>query len=135
MAESVFSKMVTDAGLEGKLCCGSAAAHRDELGNPPHRGTREKLAAEGVPLVPHRARLLTASDGERYDWLIGMDEANVRDIVRITGRPERVRALLDFTDHPRPIADPWYTGDFDRTYEDIKEGCAALLRALQTEIV
>ena len=84
-----------------------------------------------IPLVPHRARLLTRADGEYYDLIIGMDAENARHMRRILGDCRaKVCLLLDFTDHPRAIADPWYTGNFDATYADVCEGCAALLNAL-----
>ena len=124
-----MAHLIKKRGLDGKIVVGSAAAHTDELGNIPHRGTREKLAREGVPLVPHRARLLTRADGESYDYLIGMDEWNVRDMKKIVGAnyENKVYMLLDFTSRPRTIADPWYTGNFDETYSDVLEGCKALL--------
>lgn len=132
MAESVCAYLIKERGLTNSVCVDSAAAHRDELGEPPHRGTREKLQKEGIPLVPHRARLLTACDGEEYDYLIGMDDYNVRDMRRIVGEKNahKVKRLLDFTSVPRPIADPWYTGNFDQTFDEILEGCNALLDAL-----
>ena len=129
MAESVFTALLAARGLKERVFVASAAAHTDTLGEPPHRGTREKLAREGIPLIPHRARLMAASDGERYDYLIGMDEWNVRDMRRIVGAKNagKVCKLLDFSSRPRAIADPWYTGNFDETYDDIVEGCDALL--------
>ena len=131
MAESVAAYMIERRGLTGKVAVASAATHSDELGNPPHRGTREKLAREGIPLVPHRARLLKAEDGEKYDLLIGMDEENRRDILRILGgkHADKVKNLLG-GERPRAIADPWYTGNFDETFDDIWEGCTALLAYL-----
>lgn len=128
MAESVFSKIISERGWDGKVEVSSAAAHTDALGEPPHRGTREKLAREGVPLVPHIARLMTGADGEKYDLLIGMDDWNVRDMRAIVGEKnaKKVCKLLDFTRRPRSVADPWYTHDFEATYADIKEGCEAL---------
>ena len=135
MAESVFAQMIERRGLTGKIFVSSAAAHTDEIGNPPHRGTVEKLRREGVPLVPHRARLLTKADCEKYDLLIGMDEYNRRDILRVAGEKyaHKVKCLLDYSDRPRAIADPWYTGNFEETYSDIVEGCTALLDALIQE--
>lgn len=132
MAESVFTALVSARGLKERVVVASAAAHTDALGEPPHRGTREKLEREGIPLIPHRARLMTASDGEKYDYLIGMDDWNVRDMRRIVGtkNAEKVCKLLDFSSRPRAIADPWYTGNFDDTFDDIEEGCNALLRHL-----
>lgn len=134
MAESVCAFLIGRRGLANAVSVSSAAAHTDEIGNPPHCGTREKLAREGIPLVPHRARLMTADDGDKFDYLIGMDEANVRDMRRIVGKRNagKVYMLLDFTPSPRPIADPWYTGNFDETFSDVMEGCNAFLDRLQS---
>ena len=132
MAESVMAHMISERGLQGKIIVSSAAAHTDEIGNAPHYGTRRKLSEEGIPLVPHRARLMTREDGDEYDLLVGMDAYNVRDMRRIVGEKNasKVSMLLDGTPHPRPIADPWYTGNFEETYRDVKEGCSALLERL-----
>lgn len=129
MAESVCSYLIEKKGLQNKILVSSAATHTDEIGNSPHYGTRKKLLMEGIPLVPHHARLMTSADGDYYDLLIGMDEYNVRDMKRIVGKKNanKVKMLLDFTDFSRPIADPWYTGNFEETYRDIVEGCTALL--------
>ena len=128
MAESVFAEFIRRRGWTEQVKVASAAAHRDELDNPPHYGTRRKLAEEGIPLVPHRARLMTKEDGKQFDLLIGMDSYNVRDMRRIVGEEyaEKVCMLLDFTPSPRAIADPWYTGNFDETFRDVVEGCNAL---------
>lgn len=135
MAESVFTFLVRKKGMEKEISCASAAAHTDEIGNAPHYGTREKLRKEGIPLVPHRARLMTKADGEEFDLLVGMDEYNVRDMKRIVGEKNahKVHLLLEYAGSARPIADPWYTGDFDETFEDVMEGCTALLDALQNK--
>ena len=134
MAESVFSFLLKESKIDD-ISCASAAAHTDEIGNTPHYGTREKLKKEGIPLVPHRARLMTKEDGEDFDLLIGMDEYNVRDMKRIVGEKNahKVHLLLEYAGSDRPIADPWYTGDFDETFEDVMTGCRALLNALQNE--
>lgn len=135
MAESVMSYLIGERGAEG-IAVGSAAAHRDELGNPPHYGTQEVLRRHKIPLVPHRATLLTGRMCDGYDLLIGMDEVNVRDIRRIAGEQNghKIHKLLDFTSRCGPIADPWYTGDFDATFADVWEGCNALLdKLVQTE--
>ncbi len=128
MAESVFAQIIEERGWKGRVCVASAAAHTDEIGNIPHRGTREKLLKEGVPLVPHRARLMTRADGDKYDLLIGMDEWNVRDMRAIVGEQNsgKVCTLLSFAGSSRSIADPWYTHNFDETYRDVLEGCTAL---------
>lgn len=132
MAESVMTYLISKRRLEDKITVASAAAHTDEIGNSPHIGTRRKLADEGIPLVPHRARLMTREDGDYFDLLIGMDAYNVRDMRRIVGEKNasKVSMLLDGTMHPRPIADPWYTGNFDETYRDVTEGCLALLERI-----
>ncbi len=131
MAESVFTDMVNGCGLSEKFEISSAATHADELGSPPHYGTREKLRERGIPLVPHRARLLTRADGAYYDYIIGMDAENLRHMQRILGDCRaKICLLLDFTPRPRAIADPWYTGNFDETYRDVAEGCSALLSTL-----
>lgn len=131
MAESYFTYLVHRRGLADHFSISSAATHTDELGNPPHFGTRQKLEREGIPLVPHRARLLTKKDGETYDYILGMDAENARHMRRILGNCRaKVALLLDFTDHPRAIADPWYTGNFDETYSDIVKGSIAFLDSL-----
>ena len=107
----------------------SAALHSDEIGSDIHRGTRAKLQENGIPVSPRAAWLLTAEKASEYDLLVGMDDYNIADLRRLV-RPEdlpKVRSLLSFAGLERPIADPWYTGDFDATYDDIVEGCTALL--------
>lgn len=134
MAESVMSDLVERSDIRN-IEVSSAAAHTDAIGCPPHRGTVEILRKKGVPLVPHVARLMTKKDGEMYDLLIGMDCWNVEDMKEIVG-PEnayKVRLLLSFTDRTRPIADPWYTGNFDDSFRDIEEGCRGLLNYLKVE--
>lgn len=132
MAESVFSDMLSKKGIQNVLVS-SAATHTDEIGNPPYYGTREKLKREGIPVVPHRARLMTRADGEEYDYIIGMDEENLRHMRRILGSEfeNKISLLLDYTAHPRAIADPWYTGNFDETYRDVVDGCEGLLHYLR----
>lgn len=133
MAESVMAHVIKTAGCGDKVEVASAAAHTDEIGNPPHRGTREILKRKGIPLVPHSARLMTRADGDAFDLLIGMDRWNVEDMKEIVGEQNaaKVRMFLEFSPRPRPIADPWYTGNFDDTYRDIDEGCACLLAYLK----
>ena len=133
MAESICMHIIKERGLMEKFSIDSAATHSDEIGNPPHWGTRDKLKAKGIPLVPHRARLMTRDDGEKFDLLIGMDEANRKNMKRIVGEKNagKVKLLLDYTARPRPIADPWYTGDFEETYRDVTAGLNALLYELE----
>lgn len=132
MAESVLSHMVSQRGLSNDFHIASAATSREEIGNPPHHGTVRKLHEVGVPVVPHRAVQMTKKDYEAYDYLIGMDDWNIRNMQRITGGDpqNKIYKLLEFANSTRDIADPWYTGNFDVTYDDIMEGCEALLKKL-----
>ena len=129
MAQFVFQDMVNKSGRQADFYISSAATSREEIGNGPHYGTVRKLRQEGVPVLDHRAVQMTKKDYEEYDYLIGMDSANIRNMHRITGGdPEgKIYKLLDFAGEARDIADPWYTGNFDRTYEDVVQGCKALL--------
>lgn len=134
MAESLFTHMVREAGREEEFLIASAGTSREEIGNPPHRGTVNKLREMGVPLVPHRAVQMTARDVAEYDYLIGMDHFNLRNMERIAGgKYEKLRTLLSFAGSEEDIADPWYTGNFDRTYEDIKRGLEAFLKETEKE--
>ena len=110
----------------------SAALHTDEIGSDIHYGTRTKLREQGIPFSPRAAWLLTAAKAREYDLLIGMDDYNIADLRRLV-YPEdlpKVRTLLSFAGSERSIADPWYTGNFDETYDDVLEGCTALLKSL-----
>lgn len=134
MAESVMTCLVARSNQSHQFVIASAATSREEIGNPPHHGTVEKLQKEGIPLVPHRAVQMSKADYEAYDYLIGMDDWNVKNIKRITGGdPEhKVYKLLQFAGSSRDIADPWYTGNFEQTYADVVAGCEALLEKLQS---
>ena len=110
----------------------SAALHTDEIGNDIHYGTRQKLAKMKIPFSPRAAWLLTAAKAREYDLLIGMDSYNIADLRRLV-YPEdlgKIRRMLDFVNEKRDVADPWYTGDFDATWDDILAGCSALLRQI-----
>lgn len=134
MCESVFTYMVNQAGLTEKFEIDSAATSREEIGNGPHYGTRNKLAQVGIPLIPHRARQLTREDYLYYDYLIGMDTANIRNMTRIAGGSDpqgKIYKLLTFAGKGNDVADPWYTDDFDATYRDVSEGCVAFLEYLK----
>lgn len=133
MAESVMTHLVTQNHLQSNFQIASAATSREEIGNSPHYGTVGKLRSVGIPVIPHHAVQMTKEDYQKYDYLIGMDGMNIRNMMRILGNDtkHKVYKLLDFSDHPRDIADPWYTGNFDVTYDDIMEGCEALLAYLK----
>lgn len=129
MAEFVFRDLTEKRGLGDHFQIASAATSTEEIGNPVHRGTRNKLKEYGISVDGKYAVQMKRSDYSQYDYLIGMDQYNIRNMMRILdGDPERkVFRLLDFSAHSRDIADPWYTGDFDQTYEDVSEGCQGLL--------
>ena len=135
MAESVMTHIVKQHHLEHQFQIASAATSREEIGNSPHYGTVSKLRSVGIPVISHRAVQMTKADYAKYDYLIGMDGMNIRNMMRILGSDteHKVYKLLDFSSHPRDIADPWYTGNFDITYDDIVEGCEALLAWLKKE--
>lgn len=136
MAEFVFKDMVAKKGLENEFYIRSSATCSDEIGNDIHYGTRNKLIQENIPFTKRAATKLKAEDYEQYDYIIGMEEANIKNIKRIVGedRDSKVYRLLDFSNNPRDIADPWYTGNFDITYNDIVEGCEAFLKFLEDKI-
>lgn len=129
MCQSVLTHLVNQRGLESRFEIDSAATSREEIGNPPHYGTVGKLKRVGIPVISHRARQMTKSDYEYYDYLIGMDTANIRNMNRIAGGdPEgKIYKLPSFAGLSKDIADPWYTGNFDETYDDVLEGCEAFL--------
>ena len=129
MAECVLKSMVAQSGRSSEFYIDSAATSREEIGNPIYPPAVCKLKGEGIPLSGHRAVQMTREDYDKYDLLLAADSANLRNMRRIAGGdPQgKIRRLLDYTSRPRDIADPWYTGNFDVTYDDIVEGCQALL--------
>lgn len=135
MAEFVMRDMVTKRGLGGQFYIASSATSREEIGNPVHPGTRKKLKELGISTAGKYAVQLKKKDYQEYDYLIGMDEWNIRNILRIVGSdPQgKVHKLLEFAGSGRDIADPWYTGNFEVTYEDIREGCEGLLSHILRE--
>lgn len=134
MAEFVMRDMIKKRGLDGKIVTASAATSTEEIGNPVHSGTRRKLREHSISTDGKYAVQLTKSDYDKYDYLIGMDSANIRNMKRITGGDEKIVRLLDLTNEPRDVADPWYTGDFDTTYNDVVKGCKVLLEKLEGEL-
>ena len=124
-----MKKMVADAGLSEQFEIASAATSTWEIGNPVYPPARRKLAEHGIGCKGKTARQMTCQDYDYYDLIIGMEQKNLRDILAITGedRLGKVALLMDFTDTPHDIADPWYTGDFDATWNDVTKGCAALI--------
>ena len=135
MAESVFTHLVKTKHIDHLFEINSAATSREEIGNSPHYGTVNKLRQEGIPVVPHRAIQMTKADYDYYDYLIGMDTANIRNMNRIAGGDpdDKIYKLPSFAGKGGDIADPWYTGNFDETYADVLEGCEAFLTYLKEE--
>ena len=132
MAEFVMKDLVRKAGLESQFHIESAATSREEIGNPAYPPARRKLAEHGISCNGHAARQLTNQDYDAYDLLIGMDSANLRDMYRVRGGDfaEKMSLLMDHTDRPGDVADPWYTGDFEATWRDVLEGCQGLLDSI-----
>ncbi len=132
MAQFVFQDMVNKRGLADQFTIDSKATSTEELGNSPHRGTVRKMNELGIPMIPHRASQLNRRDYDNYDYFIGMDSWNIRNMNRIlAGDPEgKVFKFLTFGSDGRDIADPWYTGNFDETYSDVLEGCEGFLAYL-----
>ena len=127
-----MKKLVRQAGREDDFEIASAATSTEELGNPVYPMARQELAKHGIGCPGHQARQLTMDDYRRYDMIIGMDSENKQNIMRIIGDDpdNKLSLLLDHTDHPRDIADPWYTRDFRTAWNDIYNGCAALFDKL-----
>ena len=136
MAESVMTHLINENNLQSTISVDSAATSTEEIGNPPHHGTVRKLKEVGIPVVPHRARQMKKQDYAEYDYLIGMDDWNIRNMNRIAGGdPEhKIRKLLEFAGSTIDIADPWYTGNFDATYADVREGCETMLVKLAEDV-
>ena len=129
MAEFVMKELVERAGLSGQFHIESAATSAEELGREVYPPARRKLAEHGISCKGKTARQMTRRDYAEYDLLIGMDEWNIHNMERIAGGdPEgKIHMLMSFTDRPDDVADPWYTGDFERTWQDVLAGCKALL--------
>ncbi len=133
MAEFLMKDIVKDKGMADDFYIMSAATSTEALGCAPHRGTREKLAEYGISVQGKKAVQLTRQDYEKYDYFLGMEKANLYAMYRIFGGDpqQKIYRLLDFSDSPRDIADPWYTGNFEKTFSDIQEGISAFLAYLQ----
>ena len=132
MAEFVMKDMVQKECPDRSFLIASAGTSGEEYGNPVHPGTRNKLREYGISTEGKTAVQLQARDYEKYDYLIAMERHNLSGIRRICGEDVdgKVYRLLDFSENPRDIADPWYTGNFDSTYEDVQEGCQTFLHYL-----
>ena len=138
MAEVIFKDLAKKRGVADRFLVASSATSTEEIwngiGNPVYPPARRKLAEHGISCDGHAARQLTNADYENYDLLIGMDSANLRNMHRICGGdPDgKLHLLMDYTDRPGDVADPWYTGDFEATWQDALAGCQGLLKELTT---
>lgn len=132
MAEFVFKDMVNKRRLAEKFHIESAATSRDAIGEGIYYGTKDILKEQGVPFKERKARQMTKEDYKNFDFILGMEEKNIINIMRIIGQDpqNKVHRLLDFSENPRDIVDPWYYGNFDSTYYDIEEGCNKFLEYL-----
>ena len=137
MAEFVMKDLVSKAGLDDQFHIESAATSTEEIGNEVYPPAKRKLAEHGISCKGKTARQMTRNDYDSFDLLIGMDAWNIRNMNRICGGdPEgKIHLLLDYTDRPGDVADPWYTGDFEATWRDVIEGCTQLLKDLTDQSI
>ncbi|KIR03991.1 Low molecular weight protein tyrosine phosphatase [Lachnospiraceae bacterium TWA4] len=133
LAEFIMKDLVKKAHLEDQFFIASAATSREEIGNPVYYAAKQKLAEHGISCEGKRAVQITKEDYNNYDYILVMEEYNIKNMIRIikSDPQKKVYRLLDFTDHPGDIADPWYSRNFDLAYEQILEGCKALLEKLK----
>lgn len=133
MAEYVMKYLVKEAGLEDSFFIDSAGTSREEIGNGVHYGTVAKLRSVGIPVGNHRARQITQADFKNFDYIVAMDRANVRNLQAVApvAYRDKISKLLSYAGIADDIADPWYTGNFDETYEDVMTGCKALLKKIR----
>ena len=134
MAEFVMKKMVADAGIADQFEIASAATSTEEIGNPVYPPARRKLTEHGISCEGKTARQITRCDYEQYDYIVAMDVNNLRNLQRVIGEDKlhKISLLLNYTDHPRDVADPWYTGNFEATWQDVNDGCKGLLEYIKT---
>lgn len=132
MAEFLMKALVAEKGLSEQFEIASAATSSDEIGNPVYPPVAALLRERGISCKGKTARQLRRADYAHYDYIIGMEESNRRSMLRLFGGdPEgKLSLLMDYTDRPRDVADPWYTGDFEATYRDVLDGCRAFLRSV-----
>ena len=135
MAQSVMQYLVEQRGVAEHYEIDSAATSREEIGNGPHYGTVTELKRQSIPVVPHRARQMTPEDYDYYDYLIGMDTANIRNMNRIAGGdPDgKIYKMMSFVGSSEDVDDPWYTGDFSGVYRQISAACDAFIKKLENE--
>ena len=132
MAEFVMKDLVNKKGMADQFEIASAATSTEEIGNPVYPPAKRKLKEHGISCEGKTARQMTKADYTYYDYIIAMDRFNLRNMTRFVGNDpdNKVSLLMDFTNRPGDVADPWYTGDFDATWDDVYEGCLGLLKKL-----
>lgn len=132
MAEFVLKDMAAKLGMRGEFTIASAATSAEELGNPVYPPARRMLQKHGISCAGKTARQMNRRDYAEFDLLIGMDGQNLRAMRRICGGDpqDKLRLLMEYTDRPGDVADPWYTGDFETTWRDVQEGCRGLIKTL-----
>lgn len=135
MAQIVFENMIKELGIENSFEVDSAGTESyNELCHAGiHRGTKEILTRKGIPFTEHYSRKIRPNDYDYYDYIITMDSENIADVKNIVGndKDNKIKRLLDYTNKPRNIKDPWYTGNFEETYDDVVEGCEAFFKSLK----
>ena len=133
MAEFVMKHLVEEAGLSDRFEIASAATSTEEIGNPVYPPARRKLAEHGIGCEGKTARQMTFDDYLHYDCVIAMDHNNLRNLKRMFGEDtdHKISLLMDYTQRPGDVADPWYTGDFEATWRDVLEGCRGVLQTLE----
>lgn len=132
MAEFIMKYLVSEDGISDNYFISSAATSDEEQGNGMHYGTRRVLTDKGIPFTEHYARKLSKDDYDKYDYIIGMDQNNIRDMLLFFGGDpkNKISLLLSFAGENRSVADPWYTGNFEKTYNDIFLGCKELCKII-----
>lgn len=132
MAEFVMKDLLNKKGIAGQFEIASAATSTEEIGNPIYPPAKRKLKEHGISCEGKTARQMTKKDYAYYDYIIAMDRLNLRNMPRFVGNDSdnKISLLMDFTNHPGDVADPWYTGDFDATLNDVCEGCVGIIKKL-----
>ena len=132
MAEFVMKDLLNKKGIAGQFEIASAATSTEEIGNPIYPPAKRKLKEHGISCEGKTARQMTKKDYAYYDYIIAMDRLNLRNMTRFVGSDpdNKISLLMDFTNHPGDVADPWYTGDFDATLNDVCEGCVGIIKKL-----
>lgn len=132
MAEFVMKDLVRQMGIDSQFEIASAATSTYEIGNPVYPPAKQKLASHGIDCKGKTARQITKHDYDYYDYIIAMDQSNVKNLKKMFGEDtdNKITLLMDYTTRPADVADPWYTGDFDATWNDVVEGCKGLITSL-----